>query len=267
MNKQEYLKQYKNQEDKVLLSFIIDKIKFVETRNSIESTNFLNLYQVSLVENFLKKIKYSNYSFWGGYEMAERKVLILYPERCNQIMLNKYFLKIMSVIRIKLPETEKGKYNHRNYLGGIIKTGLDREKIGDILVKDDGADIIALEEIKEYLIQELPLLKRFANSQISLQSIEELDIVIPKIEEIKIIIPSLRLDNFVSDLAKTSRNKAVDFIKNERVFVNGKLETKVSKQIKIGDIITIRGKGRFVVKEFSGNTRSGRTIAVIEKYV
>jgi len=86
-------------------------------------------------------------------------------------------------------------------------------------------------------------------------------------EIIKIIVPSLRLDNFVSDLARTSRSKAVQIIEQERVFVNGQNEKKSSKQIKLDDIITIRGKGRFVVKAFDGTTRSGRTVVVIEKYI
>ena len=77
----------------------------------------------------------------------------------------------------------------------------------------------------------------------------------------------IKSDNFVSDLVRTSRTKAIDVIKNERVFVNGKLELKTSKQIKENDVITIRGKGRFVVKQFSGTTRSGRTIVIIEKFV
>ena len=88
-----------------------------------------------------------------------------------------------------------------------------------------------------------------------------------KVEEMNIIVPSLRLDNFVSDLARTSRSKAVQIIDSERVFINGQNETKASKQVKLGDVITIRGKGRFVVKEFGGNTRSGRTVVKIEKYV
>lgn len=267
MNKQSILKEYKNQEDRVLLSFILDKIKFVETRNKIENTNFLSLNQISLVETFLKKIKYTNYCLWGGYETAERKVLILYPEKLNQAMVSKNYNKIMSIIRIKLPETEQGKYTHRNYLGGIVKLGLERERIGDILVQNIGADIIVLKESKSFLLQELPMLKRFENSTITEKEIEELIEVVPKIEEIKIIVPSLRLDNFVSDLARTSRNKAIEIIKNEKVFVNGKLETKTSKSIKEQDTITIRGKGRFVVKKFAGNTRSGREIVVIEKFV
>ena len=31
--------------------------------------------------------------------------------------------------------------------------------------------------------------------------------------------------------------------------------------------ITIRGKGRFIIKESVGNTRSGRTVLLIEKYI
>ena len=53
----------------------------------------------------------------------------------------------------------------------------------------------------------------------------------------------------------------------ERVFVNFECETKKTKQIKTGDMVTIRGKGRFFVKEISGQTRSGRTVIKIEKFI
>ena len=46
-----------------------------------------------------------------------------------------------------------------------------------------------------------------------------------------------------------------------------KNEIKASKQIKQNDIITIRGKGRFIIKEFTGTTRSGRTVILVEKYI
>ena len=68
-------------------------------------------------------------------------------------------------------------------------------------------------------------------------------------------------------LSRTSRNKALDIISQERVFLNFKLETKSSKQVKVGDCITIRGKGRFEFKEISGNTRKGRYVVKFDKYV
>ena len=215
MDKQQVLKDYKKQEDKICLSQVLDKIEFSKTREKIEYTDFLDMYQVSLVENFLRKINFKTYQLYGGYEEAERKVLLVYPEKYDEKMIAKNYDKILKIVRVILPEEEKGKYSHRNYLGGIVKLGLKREKV----------------------------------------------------EQVKIIVPSLRLDNFVSDLARTSRSKAVQIIEQERVFVNGQNEKKASKQVKINDIITIRGKGRFVIKGFDGTTRSGRTVVVVEKYV
>lgn len=266
MNKQEYLKEYKKQEDKICIAQILDKIENSQKENKITYTDFLDMYQISLVSNFLKKISFKEYILVGGYKEAERKCLIIYPskEEENAKKLEKEILKI---VRINLYDEDIGKYTHRNYLGGIVKLGLKREKVGDILVRKEGADIICLESFAEILKQELSTLTRFEKSKIEIKEMNEIIVPIVQKEEIKIIIPSFRLDNFVSDLARTSRSKAVEIIKQERVFINGQNETKVSKQVKEGDIITIRGKGRFVVKQLSGTTRSGRTVVIIEKYV
>lgn len=267
MDKQKILSDYKKQEDKILLAQILDKIEFSKQREKLEYTDFLDMYQVSLVKSFMKKIDFENYILYGGFENSERNVLIIYPDKYNLNIIEKNYSKIIKVIRITLNDEEKGKYSHRNYLGGIVKLGMKREKVGDILVSDDGADILVKEETAETLKQELGTLTRFENARIEIVELENVREQEIKLEELSIIVPSLRLDNFVSDLAKTSRSKAAQIIDSERVFINGQNETKASKQIKLGDVITIRGKGRFVVKEFSGTTRSGRTVVKVEKYV
>lgn len=267
MDKQKILSDYKKQEDKILLAQILDKIEFSKQREKLEYTDFLDMYQISLVKSFMKKIDFENYILYGGFKDAERNLLIIYPEKYNISMIEKNYSKIIKVIRIILNDEEKGKYSHRNYLGGIIKLGMKREKVGDILVSDDGADILVKEETAETLKQELGTLNRFENAKFEIIELKDLREQIIKVEDLSIIVPSLRLDNFVSDLAKTSRSKAVQIIDSERVFINGQNETKASKQVKLKDIITIRGKGRFIVKEFSGTTRSGRIVVKIEKYV
>ena len=267
MNKQEVLKDYKKQEDKICLAQVLDKIEISRKTNKIQYTDFLNMYQVSLVQNFLRKIQFANYKLYGGYEDSERKILIIYPENYTKNMIEKNYNKILKIVRIQLPEEERGKYVHRNYLGGIVKLGLKREKVGDIIVSENGADIIVVEEFANILAEQLPSLTRFENTKIEIIEIDKLRKREIKIEEIKIIVPSLRLDNIVSDLAKTSRSKAAQIMNQERVFVNGENETKLSKQIKLNDIITIRGKGRFIIKKVEGTTRSGRTVLLIEKYV
>ena len=146
MDKQKILSDYKKQEDKILLAQILDKIEFSMQREKLEYTDFLDMYQISLVKSFMKKIDFENYILYGGFENAERNVLIIYPDKYNENMIEKNYSKIIKVIRITLNEEEKGKYSHRNYLGGIVKIGIKREKVGDILVADDGADILVKEE-------------------------------------------------------------------------------------------------------------------------
>lgn len=266
MNKIEILKDYKKQEDKICLAQILDKIELSKKTNKIQYTDFLDMYQVSLVQNFLRKVKCDFCNLYGGYEDSERKIAISYPESYTDSMIQKNYDKILKVVRVKLPEDEIGKYTHRNYLGGIVKLGLKREKVGDIIVSNDGADIIVVDDFSIILKEQLPSLTRFENSKIDIVSLDKLQKKEVKVEEVKIIVPSLRLDNIVSDLARTSRSKAAQIINQERVFVNGQSETKLSKQLKLNDIVTIRGKGRFIVKEFCGNTRSGRIVVLIEKY-
>ena len=103
MNKQELLADYKNQDDKLLLAKVLDKIEFCKNRNKIEATDFLNLAQQDLINKFLKKTKFENYYFFGGVGEAERKVLILYPEKLTEEMARKNHSKIMSIIKIKVP--------------------------------------------------------------------------------------------------------------------------------------------------------------------
>ena len=174
MNKQEVLKDYKKQEDKLCLSQVLDKIEFCESREKLEYTDFLDMYQVALVENFLRRINFKNYQFFGGYEDSERKILIVYPDKYNDSMIEKNYSKMLKILRIELPEEEFGKYSHRNYLGGIVKLGLKREKVGDILVSNQGADIVVVSDFAEVLKKELPSLTRFENSKIEIKEISDI---------------------------------------------------------------------------------------------
>ena len=262
----EILNEYREKDDKILLAQVLDKIEAVDSRNKIEYTDFLDLAQIELEQKFINKIKIENYMFFGGFEQAERKVLVIYPEKFNEQVVRKNLNSIIKAIRIQLPDDLKGKYNHRYYLGAVIKLGVERRKIGDIIVDNDGADILIDKDVEKFLKDNLGGLTRFSKSEITCIEINELRKVEIIKEEVEIIVASLRLDNVIAELARCSRNKAMDIINMERVFVNFQSETKKTKQIKAGDMITIRGKGRFFIKEILGQTRSGRTILKVEKF-
>lgn len=267
MKKEEILKNYKKEEDKLLVAKMFDQMELCNKRNKIQNTDFLDVRQQHMLQKVLNRINIENYIIFGGFEKAERKTIIFYPQKWNKDMIEKNYKVIMQVIEIVLPTDLQGKYTHRDYLGGLIKLGLKREKIGDIVVWEKGADIIVQNEIATFLEQHLTTLTRFQKAKITLKSISNIHPLNLQKEEKEIIVSSMRLDNIVSELVKTSRTKAEEIIREQRVLLNYEIVEKDSKTVKIGDKLTIRGKGKFEISEQIGNTKKGRYILKIEKYI
>lgn len=266
MNKSEILEKYTKPEDKLLISKVLDKLEFCKKRNIITTTEFLDLYQKTIIKKMLKIIK-CNFIFFGGYKEANREMLIIYPEKLTIQMVKENYKNYIEVIGITLPKNNIGEYQHKDYLSGIMKLGVKREKFGDILVKNDGADIIVSKDISEYIQGKILELTRFSKAKINIVNIEDIkDIEIRK-EEFKIIIPSLRLDSVVAQLCNTSRTKANEIIGQARVFINYEEQQKPDKLINQKDIIVIRGKGKFEIDKIDGSTRKNKQIVIVKKYV
>lgn len=261
------INKYKNENDRLLISKLIDKIRFCDTKNKIQTTDFLDEREQKLLGNFMKSQKIYNYFFTGGFEEAERKILIIYPEKLTDIIQNINLNEYINSIRIILPNEMHGEYTHKNYLGGLMKLGISREKIGDILVDNEGADILIIPEMLKFLITNIPSLTRFSKSKIEQIQLENLRKIEVNTQSIKITVASMRLDNIVSELAKCSRGKANDLLSQERVLLNHETIQKSSKEVKENDTITIRGKGRFIIKSIVGNSRKGRSFIEVEKFV
>ena len=147
-----------------------------------------------------------------------------------------------------------------------MKLGIKREKFGDIVIYDGGADIVILNEVSKILLDGLTELTRFRKSKIDLIEISEIIQKENEFEDVSIIISSNRLDNFVSELAKCSRTKANEIIESGRVFINNINEFKYSKKLQIGDVINIRGKGKFIYDVDDHKTRSDRIVVKLRKY-
>lgn len=255
---------YQSEEERLLIAKVNDKLKFSISKNKITNTDFLNITEIGIIKKYLLEEKITNYFFYGGKEDADRSILIFYPEKLNEEMAKKNLDNILQIIRIKLPMDVK--FEHREYLSGIMKLGIKRKKFGDILVVQNGADIIVLKEIAEYLKNSLQELTRFRKARIELVSINELEISETKFENLSIIVSSVRLDNFVSELAKCSRTRGIEIIEEGRVFINSILQDKPSKKVNEGDIITIRGKGKFIFDGIERTTKTDRILLNIRKY-
>ena len=256
-----------SEEDKLLIAKINDKINYCKTKNKIAYTDFLNLHEKNIAKKVLLENDFTNYTFFGGYEDAERELLIVFPSKIDQTMLEKNYKNIIEIIQIDLPEELYANYEHKDYLSAVMKLGVVRNKIGDILVTKQGAQIICAKELSEYFVNNLSELTRFSKSTISAHPLEDIIKKEINFKEINVILSSLRLDKFVAELGKCSRNKATDLILEGRVFINSENEFKPSKPIKEKDIITIRGKGKFIFDSIERTTKNGKFIVKIQKYI
>lgn len=268
MDKRLILNKYSKPEEKLLISKMIDKIELTTNKNKIQNTDFLDIYQSHLLEKILKQEKAENYIINGGLSDSERNIIVFFPEKLSEIV-NTNTSKILPIkcVRIKLAKEMYGKYTHRDYLGGLIKLGIKREKIGDILVFEDGADILILEEISKFVITNITQLTRFSKSEIEVVNLEDVREKKINKKEINLIVSSMRLDCIVSEIAKTSRGKAEEIINDARVFVNYENIMKSTKQIKEKDIITIRRIGKFKLERIDGKTRNDRVKIIVSQYI
>lgn len=272
MNKQEVLKQYGKEEDKILVAKILDKIQFTSQKNQIQTIDFLDGYEQKVAQKMLQQVKYKSAVFYGGYERAERKMIYFFPEKLidlieENLQNDKMIQKEMKVISIHLPNDLKGEYQHRDYLSGLMKLGIKREKVGDILTRENGADILVQKDILNYLLTNLPELTRFQKAEIFVKEISELEVVPVKLEKMIILVPQLRLDVVISELLHTSRTKANEVIEQERVLVNYETKTKNATMLQENDLLTIRGKGKFKIGEIVSQTTKGKLRVEVNKYV
>ena len=80
-------------------------------------------------------------------------------------------------------------------------------------------------------------------------------------------VASVRLDTLLALAWKTSRSSLVGMIEDGRVFVNGKCITSNGYHVKKNDLISARGMGRFVYEGMLSQTKKGRYLVKLEKYV
>ena len=241
--------------NQLLIAKIEDKIKKSKIQNKIANTEFLNESQIAFSKKELIKQKETRYFFFGGYEEAARKILIIYPEKIEKEEVIKNINNIVTAIKVQIPNEIYGKLEHKNYLGTIMSFGLARERIGDIIVYEDKAYIIVLKENAEYIKNELKQEKRFKKAKIEIIDINKIEAKPIEFDEFNISVNSLRLDNIVSEILKTSRKVAQEQIEQEKIFINYETETKNTIGLKEKDVLVIRGKGKYIVEEFLGTNK------------
>ena len=157
----------------------------------------LDPYERRIAISILNQVEEINYSEFGGIKEAERKGISIYPHYyeynnrdsgINALMIYDYI----------------GKISHRDFLGSVLALGINREKIGDILIHEKYTQIVAKEEISDFILMNLKKIgkENIKIKEIPIDTLKPIEILY---RELVTTVSSLRLDAIISGALNLSR--------------------------------------------------------------
>lgn len=246
IDKDNLLKMVPKKEDRVLIKSVIDKYMKYEKTNISTYTNFLDIRQYKLIEKILKHEKIS----FNTYKACEE---------CEKLLI--YFGSYDNYVTIYSFESHDVK--HKDVLGTLFSLGYNIDTIGDIFINNDYVYFTNLSRLNNFLENSLYSIK---NKRVKLEKVNEIILKEDRFITLKIVIPSYRLDVIVSKLAHLSRNDSIKIINNNMVLLNYEEVTNNSKIVNIGDIISIRKVGKFIINKELLVSKKDNYLVEIKKY-
>ena len=249
----------------------IELSRLAYQREIITYTDFLNLNEQNILHTLPKDRLFTGYRSFGGYFMAERQMAAFIPDALylrygkSELTMEELDFPFCAVKISPLNRKFAGEMSHRDYLGAVLNLGIDRSKTGDILIDGSDAVIFVHRDLESFLKEELA---RVRHTSVRLDSIDIQDFdYTPRYEEIRGTVASVRLDSLLALAFSSSRSRLSGLIEGGRVFVNGKLITSNGYQLKDGDIVSVRGMGKFRFEGTQGTTRKNRITVSVRRYV
>ena len=250
--------------DELITARIEDKISQCRDGYYVTSTGLLDTHEQALAIAASRHAAGVRTFMYGGYDEAEWRMLVCVP---RDLPLNDEEAAegLLRVLRVRLPAISR-ELSHRDYLGSLLGLGIDRRLTGDILVRPDGADILIVPGIEEFLLKEL---HRIGSVEVKTEAVSAGELIIPvaRVEFIKDSVSSVRLDSIVSSAFRISRGKAAEAVRRGLVSVDHAECVKPDAAVHEGSAIVLKGKGKAVLEETGGESRKGRIRIVIKRYI
>lgn len=237
---------------------IKDALRLCRTSSMPRFVGFLRPAEAAEAENIAKK-EGCNFEFFGGYEGAERTFFCAYPDWCEDRST------FSPVEAVTFSYRKQDSLTHRDFLGALMSLGITRESVGDILIEESRAVVFLSKEIVPFVLDGI---KKVANVGVTLTKGATKPLPqMGQTKEIADTVASLRLDCVVASLLNCSRSQATDLISQGLVYLNSIATEKPVKTVASGDIITVRGKGKFEISSVADRTKKDRIVLKAEKYV
>lgn len=247
-------------EDKLLLARVLDKYEQTERKSIPSATVFLSPREQQMAQAMLNAAGIrSGYVFDGGYEEAERKVLIFLPDWAEEPAGDQ-------LVFLRAAFHGEESLTHRDILGSLMGLGVTRERVGDILVSRHSADIVAAPSLLDFFLREWDQAGRV---KLTVTEIQRSGLSVPQ-AQVKVIrdtVSSLRLDAVAATAFSMSRGRASELIAAGKVNLDHVPCLKGDKAVAEGAVITARGFGKAKLTQVGGLSRKGRIGITIERYV
>ena len=220
--------------------------KNIEKLSRNESTDFLTF---NIYKEIIKKLPKNSYNIYSPYKDSDK--IILYTKNIPNIKLYK--------INSYHPLT------HQSILGSLFALNITPETFGDIVLYNDSFYIYLTETISNLVETELTMI---GNNPIKLELVDTnyLNNYERSYQKVEIIVSSLRIDNILSKLLETNRNKTKDIISDKLVTINYEILTKSDYILKENDIFSIKKYGKYKYIGITKTTKKNNYIITINKY-
>jgi RNA-binding protein YlmH len=212
------------------------------------------------IQRYIKGYPLDQITFFGGYPYAERQ---LAGFTLSDLVEEEIPITLLEIV----VKTGMGKpLTHRDFLGAILGLGIDRSKIGDIILTETGAYVIVDREMGSYIRWSLEAIGRYSKISIEDKPFEVMQAVVPQTKQIEVTVASLRADAIFAAAFKLSRATAAKLLQAERGRCNG-VVVKSQTLFKEGDVGSLKGYGKIKLSSINGKTKKERVHVTIDKYI
>ncbi|HWJ78970.1 MAG TPA: RNA-binding protein [Niallia sp.] len=251
--------QHFRPEEKEFIDQVINFRNYVENTYAPKLTDFLDPREQKILGMIIGTQQDVKFQLSGGYEHAERKRAIIYPDY-YEVKEDDFSLSLIDVQYPKKFVT----IEHPNVLGSLMSLGLNRNKYGDIISQNGDVQFIVEKEMEDYVRLQLDSIGK---AKVTLIPKSFNHIISHKEDwiELSTTTSSLRLDTVLSAIYNFSREKAKNYIVQGLVKVNFVLNENVAFVCEEGDVFSVRGEGRATIKSIEGKTKKDKYRIIVGK--
>lgn len=248
-------------DEKQMKNRFLELAKRSYEQNTYTFTGFLGLTEQSLFWEIEKEVAFAGYTLEGGNSICDRKVVRFGKQ--EELGYEEEF-PIVCIKMTPLIKKFSDEFSHRDFLGAIMNLGIDRSTIGDIFIQENEGYVFCLSSISDYILESLDKVK---HTNIKCEKIKDsLRFIKDKGKTLEITVTSDRIDVVVSGVYHISRSESLSYFVKGIVYVNGRLCTSNAKVLKEGDVVNVRGMGKFLYQGINHITKKDKCRISVQHY-